>query len=106
VARVLVAAERSGACVPTVEAWEAVKQAGDDGFVLRHFPRCQIRLAQTPQGFAYPRILEAHERARRAGLEFVDDAEVYDRFEGRVSWVQGDPANRKITFPQDLEEAP
>jgi len=65
-----------------------------------------VRLAQTPQGFSYPRIAAAHEQARTAGLSFVDDAEVYDRFSGPVAWVAGDPANRKITFPDDLEEAP
>jgi 2-C-methyl-D-erythritol 4-phosphate cytidylyltransferase len=111
-------AERHGACVPVVEVTEAVKEigrergsgsdAGQDGapFVLRHLPRRLLRFAQTPQGFSYPRILAAHERARVEGLSFVDDAEVFDRFAGPVAWVTGDPANRKITFADDLGEAP
>jgi 2-C-methyl-D-erythritol 4-phosphate cytidylyltransferase len=75
-------------------------------FVLRHLPRYSLRFAQTPQGFSYPRILAAHERARAEGLSFVDDAEVFDRLAGPVAWVPGDPANRKITFAEDLEEDP
>ncbi len=116
--RVAEAAARFGACVPVVEVTEAVKEvdgAPDAGpgampdaapLVLRHLPRRLLRFAQTPQGFSYPRILAAHEQARAEGLSFVDDAEVFDRFAGRVAWVPGDPANRKITFPEDLEEAP
>jgi len=121
VSRVLRTAERFGACVPVVEVTEAVKEIGPgpgggaagtaagsgvSPLVLRHLPRRLLRFAQTPQGFSYPRILAAHERARVEGLSFVDDAEVFDRFAGRVAWVSGDPANRKITFPEDLEEAP
>jgi 2-C-methyl-D-erythritol 4-phosphate cytidylyltransferase len=112
--RVAEAAARFGACVPVVEVTEAVKEvdgapdAGPEGapYVVRHHARRLLRFAQTPQGFSYPRILAAHEQARAEGLSFVDDAEVFDRFAGRVAWVPGDPANRKITFPEDLEEAP
>jgi 2-C-methyl-D-erythritol 4-phosphate cytidylyltransferase len=133
-ARVTEAAERFGACVPVVAVTEAVKEVGrptslseptsslprvggepggsaatepgNAPFVLRHLPRHLLRFAQTPQGFSYPRITAAHERARAEGLSFVDDAEVFDHFAGPVAWVTGDPANRKITFPDDLEEAP
>jgi 2-C-methyl-D-erythritol 4-phosphate cytidylyltransferase/2-C-methyl-D-erythritol 4-phosphate cytidylyltransferase/2-C-methyl-D-erythritol 2,4-cyclodiphosphate synthase len=109
-ARVLAATERHGACVPVLEASEAVKEidpgrdAGAAALVRRHLPRHTIALAQTPQGFSYPAILAAHERARAEGLSFVDDAEVYARFAGPVAWVPGDVANRKITFVEDLEE--
>ncbi len=109
-ARVLAATERHGACVPVLEASEAVKEidpAADVGpvaFVRRHLPRHVIVFAQTPQGFAYRAILAAHEKARAEGLSFVDDAEVYARFAGPVAWVPGDNANRKITFAEDLED--
>lgn len=119
VARVVRAAERFGACVPVVEATEAVKEVGVPtsppppapdpdraAFVLRHLPRTTLRFAQTPQGFSFPRLLAAHEQARAAGLCFVDDAEVFARFVGPVAWVPGDPANRKITFEEDLGEGP
>ena len=103
--RVVAAVELYGACVPVIEAPEAVKQAGESGFILRHFRRGAIRFAQTPQGFLFDRILAAHEDAQRAGARCVDDAEVYDLFAGPVASVPGDPANRKITYPHDLEDA-
>jgi 2-C-methyl-D-erythritol 4-phosphate cytidylyltransferase/2-C-methyl-D-erythritol 4-phosphate cytidylyltransferase/2-C-methyl-D-erythritol 2,4-cyclodiphosphate synthase len=109
--RVRDAAARFGACVPVVEVTEAVKELdpaapGADAppLVLRHVPRQRLRFAQTPQGFSYPRILAAHQQALAKGLSFVDDAEVFDRFDGPVAWVSGDWANRKITFAEDLEE--
>jgi 2-C-methyl-D-erythritol 4-phosphate cytidylyltransferase len=107
-ARVLAATECHGACVPVLEASEAVKEidpaAGAAAIVRRHLPRHLIVLAQTPQGFTYRGILAAHEKARAEGLCFVDDAEVYARFAGPVAWVPGEIANRKITFVEDLEE--
>jgi 2-C-methyl-D-erythritol 4-phosphate cytidylyltransferase len=105
VSRVLEGTARWGACVPAVEAHEAVKEVGADAVIVRHLPRASIRVAQTPQGFRYTQILEAHERARRAGLAFVDDAEVYARFEGPVAWIEGDAANAKITWQADLERS-
>jgi len=91
--RVAAAAEREGACVPVIEVAEAVKEAGDSGMILRHFRRHALRFAQTPQGFAFEKILAAHEKARAQGAGCVDDGEVYAQFAGPVAWVVGDPAN-------------
>jgi 2-C-methyl-D-erythritol 4-phosphate cytidylyltransferase len=102
--RVLAATEKHGACIPAMEVAEAVKLAGDDGMSLRHFPRHAIRLAQTPQGFRFDAILSAHEKARLGGARCADDAELYDLFAGPVAWVPGEPSNRKITWPHDIEE--
>jgi 2-C-methyl-D-erythritol 4-phosphate cytidylyltransferase len=103
VERVLVGAERFGACLPAVEVWEAVKQTGESGLIARHFPRHTIRLAQTPQGFSFPEILRAHDMAESRNVLCADDAELYDLFVGPVAWVEGDRRNRKITWPEDLE---
>ena len=102
--RVLRETERFGACVPVVEANEAVKQTGDSRIIERHFSRHAMRLAQTPQGFLFDRILAAHRQAADAGVQCSDDAEIYGLFAGQVSSVAGDIANRKITYPFDLEE--
>jgi 2-C-methyl-D-erythritol 4-phosphate cytidylyltransferase len=105
IGRVLAAAERHGACVPVVEVSEAMKQTDDNGMVVAHVPRHAYRLAQTPQGFRFGAILGAHERAHREGVQCVDDAELYGAFVGPVAWVPGDPVNRKITWPHDLEQS-
>jgi 2-C-methyl-D-erythritol 4-phosphate cytidylyltransferase len=96
---------RRGACVPVLEAAEAVKQVAEGGLIVQHIPRHDIRFAQTPQGFFYDSILAAHEKAHEQGILCADDGELYSLFVGPVSWVCGEPENRKITWPHDLELA-
>jgi 2-C-methyl-D-erythritol 4-phosphate cytidylyltransferase len=103
--RVLRVAESDDACVPLVEAFEAVKEVDGGGRIIRHLPRNGVRNAQTPQGFAFGRLLAAYRRADREGVRCVDDAEIFDMYEGRVASVEGEAANRKITFPEDMREA-
>jgi len=72
-------------------------------FVERHLRRANVGLAQTPQGFKFPEILYAHEKAAQIiDEEFTDDAEIWGRFAGRVAAIPGEPGNKKITFPEDL----
>jgi 2-C-methyl-D-erythritol 4-phosphate cytidylyltransferase len=105
IGRVRASAESKGACVPVVEVSEAMKRVDGGGMVVAHEPRHAYRLAQTPQGFRFDAILEAHERAHRENRQCADDAELYGAYIGPVAWVPGDPANRKITWPHDLEQA-
>ena len=97
---------RYGAVIPLVPLAETPKEIDPSGFIKRHLRRASLGAAQTPQGFAFPAILRAHERAaereEREGLEYTDDAEVWAEFFGPVAFIPGSPANRKITFPKDL----
>ena len=69
-------------------------------------PREGLWAAQTPQGFRYSAILEAHRAAAAAGLaEFTDDAAVAEWAGLDVALVQGSPVNFKITTAQDMERA-
>jgi len=79
--------------------------------IKRHLKRAVIGAAQTPQGFAFPEILTAHQQAAVAAAAaqgdltnetFTDDAEVWAAFCGPVTAISGEPENRKITFPEDL----
>jgi 2-C-methyl-D-erythritol 4-phosphate cytidylyltransferase len=74
--------------------------------VIRHLRRAAVVTAQTPQGFAFPGILAAHEQAaereQAEGREYTDDAEIWGEFRGPVAAVPGSAENRKITFPEDL----
>ncbi|MCL2209138.1 MAG: 2-C-methyl-D-erythritol 4-phosphate cytidylyltransferase [Treponema sp.] len=72
-------------------------------FIKTHLKRAQTGGAQTPQAFRFSEILRAHEKAALAeGEQFTDDAEIWGRFCGKVAVIQGEPENRKITFPEDL----
>ncbi|MDR3115440.1 MAG: 2-C-methyl-D-erythritol 4-phosphate cytidylyltransferase [Treponema sp.] len=94
------------AVVPLLRVIETPKEIDEAGFVCRHLPRARVGTAQTPQGFAYPAILRAHEQAAEQELaahkEYTDDAELWGEFIGPVAVIPGSPENRKITFPEDL----
>jgi len=94
---------RSGAAAPSLPPVDAMKSIGPDGTITRHFGRGELACIQTPQGFGFPAILEAHRRAASEAYAAPDDTELYARYIGRVKTVQGSPENRKITFPCDLE---
>jgi 2-C-methyl-D-erythritol 4-phosphate cytidylyltransferase len=107
--RVIKAVLVHGAAVPLLPLSETPKEIDGSGFVARHLKRASLAGAQTPQGFAFPQILEAHERAaerERAGVEYTDDAEIWGEFIGRVAGVSGERGNKKITFPEDLGGLP
>ena len=110
--RVIEGVARYHAVIPLLPLTETPKEtdlpldaASDAVFIKQHLKRAVVGAAQTPQGFAFPEILAAHEQAaKREGpmQEFTDDAEVWACFCGPVAAIPGDPENRKITFPEDL----
>ena len=79
---------------------------GEAIYVKNHLKRAAVGIAQTPQAFAFPEILDLHRMAAEhqlvTGMEFTDDAEIWGTFHGSVAVIPGDPKNRKITFPGDL----
>jgi 2-C-methyl-D-erythritol 4-phosphate cytidylyltransferase len=91
-----------GACIPAIPPLDALKQIDKNGMIIEHVDKKRCRGAQTPQGFVFSAILDAHERAAGDGALYIDDAEVYGAYAGAVHVVDGDPANRKITFGHDL----
>jgi 2-C-methyl-D-erythritol 4-phosphate cytidylyltransferase len=104
---VITGAQKHGAAIPLLPLAETPKEVDERGFIKGHLRRTSIGVAQTPQGFAFPAILRAHEQAAerelRDQVEYTDDAEVWGEFIGPVAVIPGSPENRKITFPGDLE---
>jgi 2-C-methyl-D-erythritol 4-phosphate cytidylyltransferase len=106
------AAVKCGAACPVLPLAETPKETAPDVdpdgllYIERHLKRARLGAAQTPQGFAFPQILEAHEKAAAkvagGGPEYTDDAEIWADFVGKVAAVPGSPDNRKITWPSDL----
>jgi 2-C-methyl-D-erythritol 4-phosphate cytidylyltransferase len=64
--------------------------------------RNQLRAMQTPQLFVREVLEEAHRRARRDGVEAVDEAALVELAGHWVQVVPGDPENLKVTTPLDL----
>lgn len=97
------------AIIPVLPATETPKEINSEGIIVRHPRRCDIVFAQTPQVFAFPAILQAHDAAeeyeQQHAREFTDDAEVWAHCIGPVSTIPGLLANKKITFPEDIYNA-
>ena len=100
VGALLGALARAPAAVPALAVADTLKEADGGGRVRRTLPREGLFRAQTPQGFRFAPLLEAHRRAGAAG--FPDDARAMEEAGREVLLVPGDPLNRKVTGPGDL----
>src|SRR5260370_1433419 len=101
-AAILVAAGRA------IPGTDTIKLIGDTGNVEATPDRARLRIAQTPQAFRFDVILDAHRRAAREGRsDFTDDAALAEWAGLTVATFEGDPANMKLTTPEDFirEEA-
>jgi len=107
---IITAVRTHGAVIPLLALTDTPKECDapfESGavFIKTHLKRARTGIAQTPQAFRFPEILRAHEKAALCeGEEFTDDAEVWGRFCGRVAVIPGSPENKKITFPEDIEQ--
>lgn len=91
-----------GAAVPALCAVDTQKEIAETGRIIRHLDRSRIVSVQTPQGFLFQELLEAHRMAAQDGLQCTDDAEIWGNYIGDVYTCAGDRRNRKITFTEDL----
>jgi 2-C-methyl-D-erythritol 4-phosphate cytidylyltransferase len=99
----VIEAVRAGAdaAVPAVPVTDTIKVVGPGGEVVSTPDRSALVAVQTPQAFRAAVLRRAH----AGGDESTDDAALVERFGGRVVTVPGEPWNRKITEPDDLEWA-
>lgn len=107
VQRMVDAVVAGGAAIPALPATDTVKLAGRDGgapFVASTLPREDVYLAQTPQAFGRE-VLAAAVAAAAAADVATDEAGLVERLGGRVTLVEGEAANVKITTPDDLARA-
>ena len=77
--------------------------APTDLTIVETVDRGGIWRAQTPQGFHFDAILDAH-RERESELP-TDDAAVLEQAGMIVSVTEGDEENIKVTSPEDFERA-
>ena len=96
--RVLDAARRNGAAIPVVMLNDSVRQVV--GETSRALDRASLRAVQTPQAFGARVLLDAYSQPFEP--TFTDDASVVERNGHKVTLVEGDPKNLKITRPMDL----
>jgi 2-C-methyl-D-erythritol 4-phosphate cytidylyltransferase/2-C-methyl-D-erythritol 2,4-cyclodiphosphate synthase len=108
ISRAIDAAQLTGAAVPAIAVADTIKLVGARGHVEATPDRARLRIAQTPQSFRFDAILDAHRNAQRSGRDdFTDDAALAEWAGLTVTTFEGDPANMKLTTPEDFarEEA-
>lgn len=86
--------------VPGVPVGDTVKRVRGRQ-VVATLPRDELVAVQTPQAFRGPILRAAH----AGGGDATDDAALVEAIGGTVVVVTGEPANFKVTSPEDLERA-
>src|SRR6202048_4355163 len=103
ISRAIDAAGRTGAAVPAIQVTDTIKLIGESGNVEATPARARLRIAKTTQAVSFDVILEAHRRAARDGRsDFTDDAALAEWAGLTVATFEGDPANMKLTTPEDF----
>ncbi|MCX5641843.1 MAG: 2-C-methyl-D-erythritol 4-phosphate cytidylyltransferase [Candidatus Omnitrophica bacterium] len=89
------------ATIPVLPVSDTLKEV-KGGCVLRTLNRQYFYTVQTPQVFPREVILAAHRQAKRFGMIGTDDAALVEAAGFPVQITEGDRANIKITYPEDL----
>lgn len=89
------------AAIPGMAVADTIKIVDPVGRVTGTPDRSTLVAVQTPQAFRAAVLRAAH----AAGGEATDDAALVEALGGHVVVVEGEPGNRKITNPDDLDWA-
>ena len=95
-----------GGAVPALPMSDTLVKV-EKGLLCGRLDRTNVYGVQTPQTFRYPEIYQAHLAAREKtndGLVYTDDTQIFTDYGYQVAIVPGDPKNKKITYPKDLEQ--
>lgn len=106
--------DTTNAVIPTLPIGDTIKNC-ENGKITNTIPREKLMLAQTPQGFDYKEILEAHKtlnsepsiaNSKDNNLPlFTDDASLFEHLNKEVKFIAGSQNNFKITTKSDLQRA-
>lgn len=98
--RTLDVCEKSGSALPVLPVTDSLREV--HGEFSRAVDRSAYYAVQTPQVFDARSLRRAYDCALSDGFTFSDDAQVFERYIGRVTLCAGDPANIKLTTPADF----
>jgi len=102
---VIDALANADAVLPATPVIDTIKRSSDGRTVGGTEDRTQLFAAQTPQGFAFARILALHRKAEAFTDGFTDDTAIAEWAGMPVALAPGSPDNIKITLPGDLDRA-
>lgn len=106
IASVLDAVGQGAGAIPSVPVTDTIKRMADGGFIAATVDRKELFAAQTPQGFPFDLILQAHKAAaKETALSFTDDASLFEWRGYPVALVPGETRNVKLTLAEDIAAA-
>lgn len=106
ISNVIAALRERPAALAALPVTDTLKRTAGDGIVTETVARAGLWRAQTPQGFHFAPILDAHRVAAEKGLDtFTDDAAIAEWAGLKVAVVEDSIGNIKITTVEDLELA-
>lgn len=91
-------AAEHGSAVTAVKSRDSIRQVTDG--TSTSLNRDSIYLVQTPQTFQAALLKKAYEQQYTDN--FTDDASVVEQSGAKITLIEGDHSNIKITFPQDI----
>lgn len=96
--RVQLAAEERGAAIPVTEVVDSYRRVdGSESYIV---PRSALRIVQTPQTFSADLLRRAYEQP--FSDKFTDDASVVEALGTKITLVEGERRNIKLTTPEDM----
>ena len=96
--RTMLDAEKHDATIPVVKVADSYRRIVDNDSKI--VPRSELRIVQTPQIFKASLLRKAYEQPFSPA--FTDDASVVEQLGQRISLVEGERTNLKLTTPDDL----
>ena len=101
VIRAALAVEEHKAVIPVVDVVDSYRRVvGDDSEIV---PRSELRIVQTPQMFSADLLRRAYEQPFNPS--FTDDASVVEALGEKITLVEGERTNIKLTTPEDMAYA-
>lgn len=96
--RVQLAAEETEAAIPVTEVVDSYRRVdGSESYIV---PRSELRIVQTPQTFSAELLRRAYEQP--FSDKFTDDASVVEALGAKITLVEGERRNIKLTTPEDM----
>lgn len=95
-------AKEFGASTAAVRVKDTIKYENGHGIAEDSLDRSRLWAIQTPQGFKYSIIIEAHEYARERNICATDDTAIAELKGYKARLVEGSYYNIKVTTPEDI----
>jgi 2-C-methyl-D-erythritol 4-phosphate cytidylyltransferase len=105
IGKILDATEENGAVVLGITPKDPVKEVNNKNQILKTLQRGKLSITQTPQSFWKEIILEAYNKARDVNYIGSDSSQLVEFLGYKVTVVEGEDNNIKVTTPFDLKIA-